>query len=74
MYLNLSFLFYGPALLKAVQFYTGLEFGGGALSWVQNWGWLIGLELGAVGIWFLIELGLYGPVEPNKYGLDPRNN
>ncbi|GJM00607.1 MAG: hypothetical protein DHS20C07_22860 [Methyloligella sp.] len=74
-----AFLFYGPALLKAVQFYTGLEFGvsgfgGGALSWLQDWGWLIGLELGAVGIWFLIELGLYGPVDPNKYGPDPRDD
>lgn len=69
-----AFLFYGPAVLKAVQFYTGYNFDGGVFSWVQNWGWLIGLELGAVGLWFLIELGLYGQVEPNKYGPDPRND
>ena len=65
-------LFYGPALLKAMEFYGGLSLGGDWLSWVQDWGWLLGLEMGAVGLWFLIELGLYGPVEPNKYGPDPR--
>lgn len=71
-------LFYGPALLKAVQFYTGYAAGGEWLSslteWADGWGWLIGLELGAVGLWFLVELGLYGPVDPNKYGPDPRDD
>ena len=67
-------LFYGPAVIKAVQFYTGYSPDGGWFSWMQDWGWLIGLELGAVGLWFLIELGLYGPVEPNKYGPDPRHD
>ncbi len=69
-----AFLFYGPAVLKAVQFYTGYTLDGGWFGWLHSWGWLIGLELGAVGIWFLIELGLYGPVEPNKYGPDPRDD
>ena len=67
-------LFYGPALLKAMEFYGGLSLGGEWLSWVQDWGWLLGLEMGAVGLWFLIELGLYGPVDPNKYGPDPRDD
>ena len=72
-----ALLFYGPAVLKLFTFYTGALLGEGLLSWfgwLQDWGWLIGLELGAVGIWFLIELGLYGPVEPNKYGPDPRTD
>lgn len=67
-------LFYGPALLQAVQFYTGYQLEGGWFSFLQDWGWLIGLELGFVGLWFLVELGLYGPVEPNKYGPDPRDD
>ncbi len=67
-------LFYGPALLKAMEFYGGLSLGGEWLSWVQDWGWLLGLEMGAVGLWFLIELGLYGAVDPNKYGPDPRDD
>lgn len=67
-------LFYGPAVLKAVQFYTGYSLDGGWFSWLQDWGWLIGLELGFVGIWFLIELGLFGAVDPNKYGPDPRDD
>lgn len=67
-------LFYGPALLKALEFYGGLSLGGDWLSWVKDWGWLLGLEMGAVGLWFLIELGFYGPVEPNKYGPDPRQD
>lgn len=70
-------LFYGPALLKALQFYTGVTFAGewaGWFTWVQDWGWLIGLEMGAVGLWFLVELGFYGSVEPNKYGSDPAND
>ena len=67
-------LFYGPALLKAMEFYGGLSLGGEWLSWVQDWGWLPGLEMGAVGLWFLIELGLYGAVDPNKYGPDPRDD
>lgn len=65
-------LFYVPAILKAVQFYGGVSLDGGWFSWLQGWGWLIGLEMGAVGLWFLIELGLYGPVDPNKYGPNPR--
>lgn len=67
-------LFYGPALLKAVQFYTGYSLEGGWFSFLQDWGWLIGWELGFVGLWFLVELGLYGPVDPNKYGPDPRDD
>ena len=67
-----AILFYGPALLQLFHFYTGQSFGGEWFSFLRNWGWLIGLELGAVGLWFLIELGLYGPVDPNKYGPDPR--
>ena len=67
-------LFYGPALLKAVQFYTGYSLEGGWFSFLQDWGWLIGWELGFVGLWFLVELGLYGPVDPNKYGPDPRGD
>lgn len=67
-------LFYGPALLKALEFYTGVSAGGEWLSFVRDWGWLLGLQMGAVGLWFLIELGFYGPVDPNKYGADPRND
>lgn len=63
-----ALLFYGPALLQLVNFYTGQSLGGEWFSWLQDWGWLIGLELGAVGLWFLIELGFFGSVEPNKYG------
>lgn len=67
-----ALLFYGPALLQAVHFYTGVNVENQLdslewFSWVRDWGWLIGLELGAVGLWFLVELGFYGPVEPNKY-------
>ena len=67
-------LFYGPALLQALQFYGGVSLDLSWLSSVQEWGWLIGLEIAAVGLWFLVELGLYGPVDPNKYGPDPRDD
>jgi len=67
-------LFYGPALLQAWHFYTGLSVGGDWFGWMQDWGWLLGLEMGAAGIWFLIELGFLGAVDPNKYGVNPRDD
>ncbi len=65
-------LFWGPALVQAANvFLPGIS---AYLSDIM-WGWnLLAAWIGAVGIWFFVELGFYGPREPNKYGPDPRND
>ena len=65
-------LFWAPALVSAI----GVLFPGSTsiigymttgVSWLTAW-------IGGVGTWFLIELGFFGPKEPNKYGPDPRDD
>lgn len=63
-------LFWAPALVKAITALSPSLDGAAAqvlwgIDWLTAW-------IGAVGIWFFIELGLYGPVDPNRYGADPR--
>lgn len=66
----LAALFYAPAALKAVTLFTGnlpLLKEATLVSNVLAW-WI-----GASGLWFLIQLGLFpGDKGPNKYGADPR--
>jgi uncharacterized membrane protein YhaH (DUF805 family) len=39
------------------------------------WGYkLLAGWIGTVSAWFLIELGFFGPKEPNRYGPDPRDD
>jgi len=67
-------LFWAPALIQAST--TMIPMLGSYMDqimWGYNWmaGWL-----GAVGTWFFVELGFYGPKggNPNKYGIDPRTD
>lgn len=62
----LGLIFYAPAALTAVSFFTGWKPQFEQALWLTDWlGWLTG----AAGIWFLIRLGFYGGTDgPNKYG------
>ncbi len=65
-------LFWGPALIQAITTMVPAIAGYmDTIMWGYNWlaGWL-----GAVGTWFFVELGFYGPKDPNKYGPDPRDD
>jgi len=65
-------LFWAPALLQAATIIVP-----GIAVYLGQIHWGLGLLLawiGAVGIWFFIELGFYGPREPNKYGINPRDD
>lgn len=60
-------LAYAPATLQTVLFFIGQSHWASWLQTALDWSWLIGLHLAVVGVWFFVELGLYGPKEPNKY-------
>ena len=65
-------LFWAPALIQAATMLAP-----GIAVYMDNimWGFNLLLAwIGAVGIWFFIELGFYGPRSPNKYGPDPRHD
>lgn len=63
-------LFYGPAVLEMARFFLGDAI---PVAELQEYATVTRSILGAVGVWFLIELGLYaGTRGPNKYGPDPR--
>jgi len=65
-------LFWAPALLQAMTIVLP-----GIAAYMGQISWGLGLLLawiGAVGVWFFIELGFYGAREPNKYGPDPRTD
>ena len=63
-------LFYGPAVLETAAFFVD---GVPQLAQLEEYAVLTRSFLGAVGVWFLIELGFYpGTRGPNKYGADPR--
>jgi|GEM_PF-2173973 len=65
-------LFWAPALLQAATIIVP-----GIAVYLGQIHWGLGLLLawiGAVGIWFFVELGFYGPREPNKYGINPRDD
>ncbi len=69
-----AILFWGPALMQAATtLIPSLSGYMDTIMWGYNWlaGWL-----GAVGTWFFVELGFYGPRggNPNKYGIDPRTD
>lgn len=61
-------LVYAPAILQSVTFFLGGKEWASWLQFIYDWSWLIGLELAIVGLWFFVELGLYGAKEPNRYG------
>ena len=65
-------LFWAPALLQAATIIVP-----GIAAYIGQIGWGLSLLvawIGAVGIWFFVELGFYGAREPNKYGGDPRDD
>ena len=67
-------LFWGPALIQAAT--TMVPFIANYMDTIM-WGYkLLGGWIGAVGTWFFVELGFYGPRggNPNKYGIDPRTD
>lgn len=65
-------LFWAPALLQsATILIPSLSNHMDTIMW--GYGWLT-WWIGAVGAWFFVELGFYGPREPNKYGIDPRDD
>ena len=65
-------LFWAPALIQAstllvptLSNYMDTIMSG--YNWLAVW-------IGGVGTWFFVELGFYGPHDPNKYGPDPRDD
>jgi uncharacterized membrane protein YhaH (DUF805 family) len=65
-------LFWAPALVQsAIVVIPGLASMADNLMWGINW---LAAWIGTVGIWFFVELGFYGPKEPNRYGPDPRDD
>ncbi|MCB1521968.1 MAG: DUF805 domain-containing protein [Hyphomicrobiaceae bacterium] len=64
-------LFYLPAALQLVTFFTGIT---PLTQQVALWSGLIAAWIGATGLWFLVELGFYpGEQGPNIYGPDRRS-
>ena len=65
-------LFWAPALIQAATILVpGISVNLDNILW--GFSWLL-WWIGAVGFWFFIELGFYGPRSPNKYGPDPRSD
>lgn len=65
-------LFWAPALLQAsTMLVPGLGSYMDTIMWGYDW---LAVWLGGVSTWFFIELGFYGPRDPNKYGTDPRED
>jgi uncharacterized membrane protein YhaH (DUF805 family) len=63
-------LFYAPAALTALTFFTGFTPGFERVLW---WTTFIAGWMGAAGLWFLIQLGLFsGTKGANAYGPDPK--
>lgn len=66
----LAALFYAPAAINAFTGFTGWTGLAEKALYVTT---ALGLLLGGVSAWFLIELGLFsGTAGANKYGSDPR--
>ena len=65
----LALLFYLPAALATLRLF---HIQGQWLDQIDYWlGWVI-WWVGAAGIWFLVDLGLFGSKKgPNKYGPEP---
>lgn len=65
----LAALFYAPAAVNAVVGFTGWTWLADKALYVMS---ALGLLLGGVSAWFLVELGFFpGTRGPNKYGPDP---
>lgn len=63
-------LFWAPALFQAaVILVPAIKVYLHDVMWAVN---LLFWWIGAVAFWFFLELGFYGPKDPNKYGPDPR--
>ncbi len=63
-------LFYAPAALTALTFFTGFTPDIERVLW---WTTFIAGWMGAAGLWFLIQLGLFsGTKGANAYGPDPK--
>ncbi|MCF6199100.1 MAG: DUF805 domain-containing protein [Hyphomicrobiaceae bacterium] len=65
-------LFWAPALIQSATLVVPMA-GDYMDTMMQGYNWLA-VWLGGVGTWFFVELGFYGPREPNKYGIDPRTD
>jgi len=65
-------LFWAPALISAVGVMApGVTEMLNYVLWGVNW---LAAWIGGVGFWFLVELGLLGPKELNRFGPDPRDD
>lgn len=65
-------LFWAPALIQSSTILIpALSNHIENIMWGYDW---LAWWIGAVGAWFFVELGFYGPHDPNKYGADPRGD
>jgi uncharacterized membrane protein YhaH (DUF805 family) len=65
-------MFWAPALIQASAIILPeISTHMATIMWGYDW---LAYWIGAVGAWFFVELGFYGPRDPNKYGPDPRDD